>query len=95
MGEYEMTALESTSYESLINSEIIRLCINLDLFQQGEPLTCEEIGDGNLNLVFRVIHDLTKVSYIVTITNYPHTRGSCWRELAINVRSRTNRKGCT
>ena len=74
-----MTALQSTSYEPLINSEAIRLCINLDLFQQGEPLTCEEIGDGNLNLVFRVIHDLTKVSYIVKqALPYAKVVGESW-----------------
>jgi 5-methylthioribose kinase len=79
MGELEMTALQSTSYEPLVISEAIRLCINLNLFKQGETLSCEEIGDGNLNLVFRVVNDVSGVSYIVKqALPYAKVVGESW-----------------
>lgn len=48
----------SDTYYSLSEGtaiEYARGCVALrELLPPGEPLTCEEIGDGNLNLIFRI-----------------------------------------
>lgn len=49
-----MTLLSDKKYEPLTVSSAINLAINLDLFSENATLTCSEIGDGNLNLVFRI-----------------------------------------
>ncbi|MBU5441489.1 MULTISPECIES: S-methyl-5-thioribose kinase [unclassified Paenibacillus] len=37
----------------------------LDFFAEGAKLTCEEIGDGNLNYVFRIVDENTGKSVII------------------------------
>ncbi|AWB44012.1 S-methyl-5-thioribose kinase [Paenibacillus sp. CAA11] len=42
-------------YHPLTSEEAVRLARNVDdFFQENALLTCEEIGDGNLNLVFHI-----------------------------------------
>ncbi|KAA3662088.1 MAG: S-methyl-5-thioribose kinase, partial [Chloroflexi bacterium] len=38
---------------------------DLGFFAKSSELTCEEIGDGNLNHVFRVVDTITKTSFIL------------------------------
>lgn len=49
-----MTVVAMREYESLTKETVISLAIELSLFSSETPLVCEEIGDGNLNYVFRV-----------------------------------------
>jgi 5-methylthioribose kinase len=49
-----MSITKEYIYEPLTESTAIALAIRLRLFQDGAELTCNEIGDGNLNLVFHI-----------------------------------------
>ena len=49
-----MAVVVMKEYESLTKETVISLAIELSLFSSEAPLVCEEIGDGNLNYVFRV-----------------------------------------
>ena len=49
-----MAVVAMKEYESLTKETVISLAIELSLFSSEAPLVCEEIGDGNLNYVFRV-----------------------------------------
>jgi 5-methylthioribose kinase len=49
-----MSAKKSSLYESLTESGAIALAKRLQLFEKNSNLTCNEIGDGNLNLVFKL-----------------------------------------
>ncbi|WP_095532646.1 S-methyl-5-thioribose kinase [Domibacillus epiphyticus] len=44
-----------SSYESLTTESAVSLVKKLGLFAQSESLSCQEIGDGNLNYVFHII----------------------------------------
>lgn len=39
--------------------------VKIDTFQNAQQITCDEIGDGNLNYVYRVVNTETKESVIV------------------------------
>jgi len=45
---------KSSAYEPLNENGAIALAKKLQLFEENSQLTCNEIGDGNLNLVFKV-----------------------------------------
>ncbi|MEC1262390.1 S-methyl-5-thioribose kinase [Bacillus swezeyi] len=49
-----MTVTKTASYEILTESSAAALAVRLGLFSSSSTLTCREIGDGNLNLVFHV-----------------------------------------
>jgi 5-methylthioribose kinase len=49
-----MSVLKEYIYEPLTEKTAIELALRLDLFEEGVSLTCNEIGDGNLNLVFHI-----------------------------------------
>ncbi len=69
MGYYELNAESVVSY---VKSK-------LDFFQTDGPFTCSEIGDGNLNLVFRIVEKSTEKSLIVK-QSVPYVRvaGESW-----------------
>ena len=48
------------------NSVVDYVREKLDIFDEGEPLFSNEIGDGNLNYVFRVKSGTTDKSVIVS-----------------------------
>lgn len=50
-----MSELTSKNYKPLTESSAITLAVKMRIFPENAVLTCTEIGDGNLNLVFRVI----------------------------------------
>lgn len=50
-----MAISKQSVYEPLTENGAISLTVRLGLFPEGTPLTCREIGDGNLNLVFHVV----------------------------------------
>ncbi|MBS2968549.1 S-methyl-5-thioribose kinase [Metabacillus sp. KIGAM252] len=49
-----MAIANSSLYEPLIESSAVALAVRLGLFEDNLVLNCEEIGDGNLNLVFHI-----------------------------------------
>lgn len=55
-----------SSYHPLSLDEAMQLSLNvLDLFDSSSELTCQEIGDGNLNLVFHITDTISHNSVIV------------------------------
>jgi 5-methylthioribose kinase len=47
-------SLLSRNYEPLTESSAVTLAVKMRIFPENSVLSCSEIGDGNLNLVFRV-----------------------------------------
>jgi len=60
-----MTSLTKKQYEPLIEKTAIELIQSLNLFAENSQLSCQEIGDGNLNYVFQVTDSITKKSFII------------------------------
>ncbi len=52
-------------YKALTEISAIQYCENLGFFHTGGKLKCVEIGDGNLNLVFRILDESENRSVIV------------------------------
>ncbi|MCY9514641.1 S-methyl-5-thioribose kinase [Paenibacillus apiarius] len=54
------------NYFTMKESDVINYAISqLDFFAHGAVLSCKEIGDGNLNYVFRVVDENTRQSLII------------------------------
>jgi 5-methylthioribose kinase len=74
-----MPVSHPTVYEPLTEQGAISLTVRLGLFPEGTPLACREIGDGNLNLVFRVVDQQTKKGIIVKqALPYAKVVGESW-----------------
>ncbi|WHY79124.1 S-methyl-5-thioribose kinase [Neobacillus sp. WH10] len=52
-----MSQLKQTYYEPLTEDAAICLALSLNIFADNALLSCKEIGDGNLNLVFHIINE--------------------------------------
>jgi len=52
-----MNQSKQTYYEPLTVDAAISLAISLNIFTENAALSCREIGDGNLNLVFHIIDE--------------------------------------
>lgn len=52
-----MSQLKQTYYEPLTEDAAISLALSLNIFTDNDLLSCKEIGDGNLNLVFHIINE--------------------------------------
>jgi 5-methylthioribose kinase len=50
------------------------------LLPPGEPLVCEEIGDGNLNLIFRIVSERDRATSVIIKQALPYVRlvGESW-----------------
>jgi 5-methylthioribose kinase len=70
---------KSSVYEPLTESGAIALAKRLQLFEEKSNLTCNEIGDGNLNLVFRV-RDIKNGESIIIKQALPYAKvvGESW-----------------
>lgn len=74
-----MTVTVKQAYEPLTESTAIALAKNLELFPQETELTCKEIGDGNLNLVFHIIDQHTEKGIIIKqALPYAKVVGESW-----------------
>ena len=74
-----MPVSHPSAYEPLTEQGAIALAVRLGLFPEGAPLTCREIGDGNLNLVFRIVDQHTKKGIIVKqALPYAKVVGESW-----------------
>ncbi|WP_442599272.1 S-methyl-5-thioribose kinase [Neobacillus sp. D3-1R] len=74
-----MTLLTDKKYEPLTEHSAIDLAIKLGIFAENSTLTCSEIGDGNLNLVFRIT-DTTSGQGIIIKQALPYAKvvGESW-----------------
>lgn len=52
-------------YFTMTEPEAIEYAKTLSIFPEGSAITCEEIGDGNLNYVFRLVDPHTSQSIII------------------------------
>lgn len=74
-----MCAKESSIYKPLTESEVINLVKRLQIFNENSPLTCKEIGDGNLNLVFKITDSETNEGLILKqALPYAKVVGESW-----------------
>lgn len=66
-------------YEPLTEQKAIALAVRLGLFGKDALLSCQEIGDGNLNLVFRIVNERTNDSIIIKqALPYAKVVGESW-----------------
>ncbi len=66
------------AYEPLTESAAIALALRLGLFEDKSILTCQEIGDGNLNLVFHIVNQDQKGIIIKQALPYAKVLGESW-----------------
>jgi len=60
-----MISITKRHYEPLNESTAIQLAKELNLYEEHAKLNCREIGDGNLNYVFRINDSITGKSIII------------------------------
>ena len=60
-----MAILKQNGYYPLTENSAVELARSLGFFDENEELFCNEIGDGNLNYVFRVGNQLYEKSIII------------------------------
>lgn len=74
-----MAVLTENTYKPLTVESAIDLAISLQLFNNKGSLICNEIGDGNLNLVFHIV-DTEKQKGIVMKQALPYAKvvGESW-----------------
>ncbi|MEH7301924.1 S-methyl-5-thioribose kinase [Neobacillus drentensis] len=74
-----MSLLKQTTYKPLTEASAIELSINLNIFSEKANLSCKEIGDGNLNLVFHLVdQDSGKSIIIKQALPYAKVVGESW-----------------
>lgn len=74
-----MSVLQKNQYKSLTEEAAIELAKDLGLFSQDSELRCSEIGDGNLNYVFRIVElDTGKGIIIKQALPYAKVVGESW-----------------
>jgi 5-methylthioribose kinase len=74
-----MAVSKHSVYEPLTESSAIALAIRLKLFEEGAILSCKEIGDGNLNLVFHIVNEKTGEGIIIKqALPYAKVVGESW-----------------
>ncbi|WP_227935102.1 S-methyl-5-thioribose kinase [Alkalihalobacillus deserti] len=67
------------AYQPLNTDTAIELSKDLQLFNQDDQLSAEEIGDGNLNLVFRIRNEKKDQSFIIKqALPYAKVVGTSW-----------------
>jgi 5-methylthioribose kinase len=74
-----MAITNHSTYEPLTESTAITLSRRLNLFAKDADLTCLEIGDGNLNLVFHIKDTVNQKSIIIKqALPYAKVVGESW-----------------
>lgn len=73
-----MAVASKTSYESLTIETAIQYAKEIQLFANDANVTGEEIGDGNLNYVFRLIDEAGKSIIIKQALPYAKVVGESW-----------------
>ncbi|WP_449539565.1 S-methyl-5-thioribose kinase [Ferdinandcohnia sp. Marseille-Q9671] len=66
-------------YEPLTENTAVALATRLRIFEEGKALTCKEIGDGNLNLVFHITDESSQKGIIIKqALPYAKVVGESW-----------------
>lgn len=74
-----MSQLNQKSYQPLTVVTAAELAISLNLFAENADLTCKEIGDGNLNLVFHIVDPRNEKGIIIKqALPYAKVVGESW-----------------
>ncbi len=74
-----MTVLNPLIYQPLNEKTAIKKALDLKLFPEDADLTCKEIGDGNLNLVFHIVDQKHNQSIIIKqALPYAKVVGESW-----------------
>lgn len=74
-----MTLLSAKKYEPLTESSAVTLAIKMRIFSENAVLSCTEIGDGNLNLVFRITDSNSNQGIIIKqALPYAKVVGESW-----------------
>ncbi|MDX8362681.1 S-methyl-5-thioribose kinase [Cytobacillus sp. IB215316] len=74
-----MSSIQNTNYQPLTEKNAISLAQKLNLFPEKSFLTCKEIGDGNLNLVFRIVDERNNKGIIIKqALPYAKVIGESW-----------------
>jgi 5-methylthioribose kinase len=74
-----MTLFTSKEYQPLTESLAVTLAVKMRIFSENAVLSCSEIGDGNLNLVFRVTDSVTGQGIIIKqALPYAKVVGESW-----------------
>ncbi|ETI69518.1 S-methyl-5-thioribose kinase [Neobacillus vireti] len=74
-----MSLLKQTTYQPLTETSATELALALNLFSDNPELSCKEIGDGNLNLVFHIVDDKNRKGVIIKqALPYAKVVGESW-----------------
>jgi 5-methylthioribose kinase len=74
-----MSLLEKTTYQPLTEKDAVKLALDLNIFDNDWDLTCKEIGDGNLNLVFHIVDGKNSKGVIIKqALPYAKVVGESW-----------------
>lgn len=74
-----MSLLQVKSYQPLTETTAIELAATLNMFDPDAVLSCSEIGDGNLNLVFHIVDENNKNGIIIKqALPYAKVVGESW-----------------
>jgi 5-methylthioribose kinase len=74
-----MSLLKQSTYQPLTEATAINLALDLNIFTEKADLTCKEIGDGNLNLVFHLVDQESGRSVIIKqALPYAKVVGESW-----------------
>ncbi|MGZ4159349.1 MAG: S-methyl-5-thioribose kinase [Neobacillus sp.] len=74
-----MSLLKQEFYQPLTEATAIQLATELNLFDKHANLSCREIGDGNLNLVFHIVDQNKRKSIIIKqALPYAKVVGESW-----------------
>ncbi|MGG1400154.1 S-methyl-5-thioribose kinase [Bacillus salipaludis] len=74
-----MSILNLETYQPLTETTAVQLALELNIFDAESQLTCKEIGDGNLNLVFHLVEQKSSKSIIIKqALPYAKVVGESW-----------------
>jgi 5-methylthioribose kinase len=74
-----MSLLKQTTYQPLTETTAKELTLALNLFSDNSKLSCKEIGDGNLNLVFHIVDEKNGKGVIIKqALPYAKVVGESW-----------------
>ncbi|WP_342430397.1 S-methyl-5-thioribose kinase [Neobacillus sp. FSL H8-0543] len=74
-----MSLLKNQTYQPLTEASALALAKSLNILPENAELTCTEIGDGNLNLVFHIIDNKQRKGLIIKqALPYAKVVGESW-----------------
>ena len=78
-GMIGVTILQEETYKALTEETAVDLALEWGLFPEGSTLICSEIGDGNLNYVFRILEEGSEKGIIIKqALPYAKVVGESW-----------------